>query len=138
MTPPNLTSPPPPSEVRFSVDHFAAFWDNPDPALVHQVVTDDVVGDWPGDPEPVRGVEAYTERIAEVLREIPDLRLEVAEHASNGPFMFIRWIAHGTGAAGPIELTGIDRIRLRDGRVAENIIRYDTAAFATAVGRAAA
>lgn len=134
MTPPNLTSPPPPSEVRFSIDHFAAFWSDPDSALVAQVVAPDVVGDWPGDPEPVRGVDAYTERIAEVLRLVPDLRLEVAEHASNGEFLFVRWIAHGTGAAGPFELSGMDRIRVRDGRVTENIIRYDTAAFEAAVG----
>lgn len=109
----------------WSVETFAAFWDNPDPSLVRHAVTDDVVGDWPGDPEPVRGAQAYADRIAQVLERVPDLRLEVAEHAANGEFVFVRWIAHGTGARGPIEgLSGIDRIRLRDGLVAENIIRY--------------
>jgi hypothetical protein len=42
--------------------------------------------------------------------------------------------ARGTGADGPLELTGMDRIRTEDGRVKENIIRYDTAALEAAVG----
>jgi len=121
--------------VAWSVQHFAAFWANPDPKLVHHAVTEDVTGYWPWSDTPVRGVEAYVRRIAEVLALAPGLRLEVAEHASNGEFVFIRWIAHGTGAKGPIELSGIDRIRLRGGKVAENIIRFDTAQFEALLGQ---
>src|SRR3954454_17980565 len=52
MTPPNLTSPPPP----FTVDQFARFWAAPDTSLiVGEMFAPDVVGDWPGDPEPARG-----------------------------------------------------------------------------------
>ena len=90
---------------------------------------DDVVGDWPRDPEPVRGFAAYKARIAQLLDAVPDLTLEVAEHATNGNLIFIRWIARGTGAEGPFELTGLDRIRTEGGRVKENIIRYDTFAM---------
>lgn len=36
---------------------------------------------------------------------------------------------HATGSNGPFELTGIDRVRVRGGKVAENIIVFDTAAF---------
>jgi ketosteroid isomerase-like protein len=137
MTPPNLTQPPPP----FSVDQFARFWAAPDVALVAPAMfAEDVVGDWPGDPEPVRGFASYRARIGQLLDAVPDLTLEVAEHATNGNLIFIRWIARGTGAGGPFELTGMDRIRTEDGRVKENIIRYDTAAMEAAIGarRAAA
>lgn len=114
----------------WSVDLFAAFWSNPDPSLVRYGVTEDVVGNWPGDSEPVQGVDAYTARIAQVLERVPDLRLEVAEHAQHRDLAFIRWIARGTGGEGrAVELTGFDRVRLRDGLVAENIIRYDPAEF---------
>ena len=95
---------------------------------------EDVVGDWPGDPEPVRGFAAYRARIARLLDAVPDLTLEVAEHATNGNLIFIRWIARGTGADGAFEVTGMDRIRTEDGRVKENIIRYDTAALEATVG----
>lgn len=118
------------SRTGWSVEQFEAFWSNPDPALVELAVTKDVVGDWAGDAEPVRGVEDYKARIAQVLQRAPDLKLEVAEHAQNGEFVFIRWIAHATGKRGaPVEFTGMDRIRLRDGLVAENIIRYDPRLF---------
>jgi hypothetical protein len=40
--------------------------------------------------------------------------------------VFIRWIMRATGRKGPFELSGIDRIRMRDGRVAENVIRFDS------------
>ena len=64
MTPPNLISPPPP----FTVDQFARFWAAPDSALiVGEMFTPDVVGDWPGDPEPVRGFAAYRARVARLL-----------------------------------------------------------------------
>ena len=131
MTPPNLMKPPPP----FSVDQFARFWSAPDVALVVPAMfAEDVVGDWPGDPEPVRGFPAYKARIAQLLDAVPDVTLEVADHATNGNLIFIRWIARGIGADGPFELTGMDRIRIEDGRVKENIIRYDTAALEAAVG----
>jgi SnoaL-like domain len=134
MTPPNLTSPPP----AFGVDQFAAFWAAPDVGFVAEALfTPDVVGDWPGDREPVRGFVAYRERIAQLLEQVPDLTLEVADHATNGNLIFIRWIARGTGADGPFELSGMDRIRTENGRVAENIIRYDTAALSAAIGAAA-
>jgi hypothetical protein len=128
MTPENVAT------AGWSVEQFAQFWSAPDPDLVRYVVTEDVVGDWPGDRKPVRGVDAYTERIRQVIDRVPGIRLEVAEHAANGDFVFVRWIAHGTGHGGPFEMSGIDRIRLRDGLVAENIIRYDPQLFDRLVG----
>jgi hypothetical protein len=32
----------------WSVEMFAQFWSNPDPALVPAALTEDVVGHWPG------------------------------------------------------------------------------------------
>jgi len=123
------------TEFRFGVEHFAAFWDAPDLSRAGLVLSPEVTGDWPGDPEPVRGVDAYVERIAEVLDLVPDIRLEVLEHAENGDFLFIHWLATGTGKDGPFELDGIDRIAIgEDGRVAGNVIRYDTARFAELAG----
>lgn len=115
------------AQLRFSVEHWAALWARPHPALAGRVVTPDVVGYWPGDAGPVRGVTQYKQRIARVLEQVPDLRLEVAEHARNGEVLFIRWIGRGTGARGPLEFSGVDRIWLRDGLVKEHRIYYDPA-----------
>jgi ketosteroid isomerase-like protein len=116
------------------VEGFARFWANPDPTVLPPLLAEDVVGYFPGDPEPVRGRDAYVAKIAQFLQLLPDLRLEVAEHATNGEFHFIRWIARANGGKGPLELSGIDRIRVRDGLVAENFVVFDTARFAALIG----
>lgn len=112
-----------------TVEGFARFWADPNPEALPPALAEDVVGHFPGDPAPVRGRDAYVARIAKFLELLPDLRLEVAEHATNGELHFIRWIARATGAKGRIEFSGIDRIHVRDGLVMENIVVFDTALF---------
>jgi SnoaL-like domain len=111
------------------VEGFARFWANPNPAILPPLLAEDVVGHFPGEPAPIRGRDAYLAKITEFVEMLPDLRLEVAEYASNGPFHFIRWIARATGARGPFEFSGIDRIAVRDGLVTENFVVFDTALF---------
>jgi hypothetical protein len=119
----------------WSVEMFAGFWANPNPALVPPVLTEDVVGHWPGRDEPVRGRDEYTRCIAAIVEALPDMHLEVVEHARNGEFVFIRWILHATGEHGPFELTGMDRVKVRGPHVAENVIVFDTAAFEARSGK---
>ena len=117
------------AKIAWSVDGFRRFWASPDATLVPAVLTADVVGHWPGRPEPARGVAEYTDVIAALIRLLPDLKLEVAEHATNGDVVFVSWVMHATGKHGPMQMSGIDRIRLRDGLVAENLIRFDSDEF---------
>ena len=134
MTPPNLTAPRTPQHG-WSVDAFKRFWADPDPALVRpSIFAPDVVGDWPGDGEPVRGIEDYIQRLADFVALLPDMRLEVAEYAVNGPHTFIRWVLRATGAHGPFELTGMDCVAQRDGLITENVIRFDSAQFEARAG----
>jgi len=51
-----------------------------------------------------------------------------------GEFHFIRWIARATGPKGPLEMSGIDRIRVTNGLVKENHVVFDTARFAALIG----
>jgi ketosteroid isomerase-like protein len=116
---------PQPQPRGWSVDRFAAFWKKPDLAQVAPALTPDVVGYWPGSDEPVRGIADYTQRIADLIALVPDFRLDVAEHAVNDNCVFIRWIAHGSFEGKPLEFGGVDRVRMRDGLVAENRIYCD-------------
>jgi ketosteroid isomerase-like protein len=113
--------------LRFTVEHWAALWARPHPELAARVVTPDVVGYCPGDDDtdPVRGVTQYKRRIARLVDRFPTLRLEVAEHASNGDFLFVRWIARTSSPAGPPVFSGVDRIQLRDGLVKEIRTYFD-------------
>jgi predicted SnoaL-like aldol condensation-catalyzing enzyme len=74
----------------------------------------------------VRGVIPYTQALADLLKPLPDMRVSVAEHATSGDVVFVRWIMRASGRTGPFRFTGIDRVRLRDGRVAESVIRFDS------------
>lgn len=44
------------------------------------------------------------------------------EHATNGEFVFLRWSGRGTGPDGAFRAIGVNRVRLRDDLVAENLI----------------
>jgi SnoaL-like domain len=116
---------------RFSAEMFAAFWAAPDLSRGLNILADDITGYWPGGPEPVRGIEAYTAKIAELLDAAPDLHLDVVDSATvpgaavGEELVFLHYVGEGTGPDGPFRIRGIDRVRARDGIVVENVIRYD-------------
>jgi ketosteroid isomerase-like protein len=116
---------------------FAEFWKAPDLTYVPSIVTDDVVGYWPGH-RVVRGRIEYVKALEELLALLPDLWLDVKEHtmSADGQFGFARWVMHATGANGPFELDGMDCARVRELLLCENYIVFDTAEFQTAVGGA--
>jgi len=110
----------------FSAELWAAFWAAPSMSRGMDILADDIVGYWPGDPEPVRGVEPYTKKIADLLAAAPDLQLELVDSATEGEqLVFLHYVGHGTGPDGPFEIRGLDRVRTRDGMVVENVIRYE-------------
>jgi ketosteroid isomerase-like protein len=129
-----MTTPQTATELGWTVEGFAGFWAHPDINLVTAILADDVVGYWSGRAEPVHGVDDYAACIADLLNALPDVRLKIGEYAENGPHTFIRWIMHATGASGPFEMTGIDRIRVRDGKVNENYVVFDTTTFEKRAG----
>jgi hypothetical protein len=116
---------------KFSAEMFAAFWAAPDMSRGMDILADDIIGYWPGDNEPVRGFQAYTQKIADLLAVAPDLTLDLIDSATAaGPaegeeLFFLHYVGHATGPDGPIEIRGLDRVRTRDGIVVENVIRYD-------------
>jgi predicted SnoaL-like aldol condensation-catalyzing enzyme len=120
----------------FSAELWAAYWADPDMSRGFDVLADDIVGYWPENPEPVRGKEAYTAKIAELLAAAPDLRLQVVDSATvpgaaeGEQLVFLHYVGQGTGPAGPFEIRGLDRVRTRDGIVVENVIRYEPAILA--------
>ena len=119
------------TQPKFSAEVWAAFWAAPDMSRVGDVLADDIVGYWQGDPKPVRGKEAYVGKIAELVNAAPDLALDLVDSAtvdgstSREQLVYLHYIGRGTGPDGPFAIRGIDRVRSRDGIVVENVIRYD-------------
>jgi ketosteroid isomerase-like protein len=114
----------------WTTDLFAEFWAKPDLALIPSIITDDVVGYWPAG-RTVRGKDDYVRALQDLLDLLPDLILEVPEHAmtADGQFGFSRWIMRATGRNGPFAMNGMDRTRVRDGLVCENYVFFDPAQF---------
>jgi SnoaL-like domain len=122
----------------WSVEAFAAFWADPDPAKVpaiRAVITDDIVGYWPRPIGVVRGAAAYYKVIESVLTAGPRFTLALGEHASTGDFTFIRWIATVTEAGETVQFDGCDRVRTRGGLVCENYVFCDHPFFEKVAGR---
>jgi ketosteroid isomerase-like protein len=119
----------------WTTELFAEFWAAPDLELIPFLITEDVVGHWPGG-RTVRGKAQYMQALEELLALLPDLRLEVPDHtmSADGELGFSRWVMHATGANGPFKLDGMDRTRIRDGLVCENYIFFDSAQFRALVG----
>lgn len=119
------------TKPRFSAEMWAAFWAAPAVSRIEDILADDIVGYWQGDPNPVAGREAYVGKIAELITAIPDLRLELVDSATvagataDEQLVFLHYIGRGTGPDGPVAIRGLDRVRARDGIVIENVIRYD-------------
>jgi ketosteroid isomerase-like protein len=119
----------------WTTELFSEFWAAPDLKWIPSIITDDVVGYWPGG-RIVRGKAEYMQALEELLELLPDIRLEVPEHtmSADGEFGLSRWVMHATGAQGPFELDGMDRTRVRDGLVCENYAFFDSAQFQRLVG----
>src|SRR5262245_33428595 len=96
----------------WTIESWNAFWSAPSIEIartrVPSVVHPDVIGYWPRQ-KPIHGVTDYLQRIVDILTMVPDLRLKLEEHASNGEYTFARWSARGTGPSGRFDITGCDR-----------------------------
>jgi hypothetical protein len=118
----------------WSIEAFRAFWARPDLTLIpriREIMTDDIVGYWPRPIGVVRGAEAYLRVIAAIPTVCPDLSLTAPEYAVQSDLHFVRWVASGTGPAGPMTFNGLDRMRLTaDGKVSENYVFCDHPFFA--------
>jgi hypothetical protein len=116
---------------KFSAEMWAAFWAAPDTSRIDDILADDIVGYWQGEPRPVCGRAAYTAKIADLITTIPDLRLELVDSATvdgrapGEQLVYLHYVGRGTGPDGPLVIRGLDRVRARDGVVVENVIRYD-------------
>ena len=109
------------------VDRWAEFWSAPDPARLGQLAAADIELRYPGLPEPLRGLEAWREQVASIVRRLPDVRLAVTAYAKNGDLCFVSWRGNATAGGRPITWEGIDRMRLRDGLVVDSMVAFDTA-----------
>jgi ketosteroid isomerase-like protein len=81
---------------------------------------EDYVGERPRHPEAAPSTRADVRRNwGEVIRDVPDLRVEVPAAAQDGDRIWTEWRAYGTSRSGAaMEIRGVIIFGERDGRVA--------------------
>src|SRR3712207_6382031 len=98
----------------WSVEGWRAFWGDPSPEValkrVPTVVTPDVEAVWPRVPGRLRGSGEYARRIVDLLAVVPDLRLELGEHAASGGVVFLPLAGRGNEIGNEPDFTPLQPI----------------------------
>jgi steroid delta-isomerase-like uncharacterized protein len=105
-----------------------------DVSAADQSFAPDVVVHITGLPEPVRGVEAWKQLMADFLTAFPDAQFTMEDSITDGDRVAHRWHVRGThtGPLGavpptgrPIAIDGLILDRVADGRAVERWEQYD-------------
>ena len=74
--------------------------------------------------------EAVVEHFRGILTMLPDLKIKVIRWAPAGDAVMVEWRADATVQGKPISWTGVDRFNVRDGRMYEASVYWDTRGLA--------
>jgi ketosteroid isomerase-like protein len=80
--------------------------------------------------------EGVVEHFRQVLQRLPDLRIDVIRWAPTGDAVLVEWRAHTTVGGEALEWQGVDRFNVRDGRIYQGQVYWDTRAVAEKVADA--
>lgn len=118
-----------------AVDKFAAVWAKPSLEGLATLMHPDTQNQIPPMTGPAdrEGVLAHFDQ---VLKQLPDLWLEVIRWAPTGDSALVEWRAHATVAGKPLSWTGVDRFGIRGERMYEARVYWDTRQVAADVAAA--
>jgi len=113
------------SRVEDFVSRFVAAWARADSGGFADLWLDDGRFVHPTVAGPLKGaqVPAWSERIKAALA---DFTFRADAWAARGDLVFLQWTSTATLGARPLAWSGVDRFRLRHGRIAEEVVWFDT------------
>jgi ketosteroid isomerase-like protein len=106
------------------VERFTDAWQRHSAEPLNALLTDDVVLIQPLMPR-LSGKAAARREFERLFRLIPDLHADVHGWASDNDVVFVDFTLRGTFGGAEISWPVVDRIRLRDGLVAERVSYFD-------------
>ena len=118
------------------VARFAASWDRPNADSLRDLMHPDTRNVIPPMTEP-GDREAVVEYFRAALSRLPDMRLEVVRWAATDDAVMIEWEATASVAGQPLSWTGVDRFNVRDGRIYQGHVYWDTRELAARMEAAA-
>ena len=120
-------------DIQDFVSRFAAAWAARDPEAFLALWHPDGVLRSPLYDRPVAGKELG--RLTELVRQsAPDHVWQLLDWTARGEVVIVEWQATRTAGGQRIDWRGVDKFRLRDGRIAEETVYMDTAALRAARG----
>jgi len=117
------------------VDRFAARWKRPDADSLRDLMHPDTRNLIPPMTVPADR-EGVVEHFRQVLKQLPDLRLDVVRWAPTDDAVMIEWRAYATVACQVLSWTGVDRFCIRGDRMYEAQVYWDTRGVAAQVAAA--
>ena len=114
------------ADIQDFVTRFAAAWANRDGEAFLSLWHPDGVLHSPLYDRPVAGKELG--RLTELVRETaPDHVWQLLDWTARGDVVIVEWQASRTAGGNRIDWRGVDKFRLRDGRIAEERVYFDSA-----------
>jgi hypothetical protein len=115
----------PPSSAESFVVQFVDAWARTDSGGFAELWLRDGIFVHPTVASPLRGSEVprWSERIKAAM---PDFIFQADEWASRGELMFLQWTCTATVGSRSLRWSGVDRFRLRDWRISEEVVYFDT------------
>lgn len=120
------------SDLEKFVSRFVDAWARPDSSGFAELWLDDGIFIHPTVAKPLTGaaVPRWSERIKGALR---DFTFQADEWAARENLVFLQWTSTATLGGQSLRWSGVDRFRLRDGRIAEEVVYFDTLPVWTAL-----
>ena len=114
-----------PSSPEQFVTQFVDAWARSDGAGFADLWLDNGVLVHPAVASPLHGSEVpkWSERVKAAM---PDFTFQADEWASHGDLMFLQWSSSATVGSQSLRWSGVDRFRLQDWRISEEIVYFDT------------
>src|SRR5262245_59301618 len=111
-------------ELTDFIGRYTAAWASREPGIMRNLWHADGVLHHPTIRTPVGRelVVANNDR----TKEIPGFEWKLESWAANGDTVFVQWRTTGRFAGAALEFRGVDRFRVRDGRIAEEVVYFDT------------
>ena len=125
------------ADARDIVGRFAERWSRPAADDLRDLMHADTRNQIPPMREPADR-DGVVEHFRGVLRQLPDLRIEVERWAPTGDAVMIEWKASATVAGKPLAWSGVDRFNVRGERMYEAMVYWDTRGLAERVAAAIA
>jgi predicted SnoaL-like aldol condensation-catalyzing enzyme len=111
------------------VARFAARWEKPDADSLRDLMHPDTQNLIPPMKVPADR-EGVVEHFRQVLKQLPDMRIDVVRWAPTADHVMVEWEAHATVAGESMSWTGVDRFRIRGDRMVEACVYWDTRGLA--------